>query len=84
MDTRALFNAYAGMLQLDLDRFKKDMDSSEVQQQVELDLRRGAGIGVKTTPTIFINNEAVPGTKSNPDELPALVETALKKAKPSS
>jgi protein-disulfide isomerase len=84
LDARALFNAYAGMLQLDLDRFKKDMDGIEVQQKVEVDQRRGADIGVKNTPTIFINNEAVPGPKSNPDELPALVEAALKKAKPSS
>src|SRR5205823_838101 len=43
-DARALFNAYAGMLQLDLGRFKNDMDGSEVQRQVELDQQRGAGI----------------------------------------
>src|SRR5256885_4672491 len=36
-DARALFNAYAGMLQLDLGRFRKDMDSAEVQRQVEID-----------------------------------------------
>src|SRR2546423_3837190 len=83
-DARALFNAYAGMLQLDLDRFKNDMDSSEVQRQVELDQQRGASIGVKNTPTIFINNEAVPGTESNPEQLPGHVEAALKKAKPTS
>ena len=83
-DPRALFSAYAGMLQLDLDRFKRDIDSSDVQQQVEVDQQRGAIIGVKTTPTIFINNEAVPGTKANPNELPGLIEAALKKAKPSS
>jgi protein-disulfide isomerase len=83
-DARALFNAYAGMLQLDLDRFKKEIDSAEVRQQVELDQHRGAAIGVKNTPTIFINNEAVEGTKSNPDDLTALVEAAAKKAKPSS
>jgi len=83
-DARALFNAYAGMLQLDLDRFKTDMDSSEVQQQVEIDSHRGAAIGVKNTPTIFINNEAVPGPQSNPESLTPLVEAAVKKAKPSS
>ncbi len=83
-DARALFSAYAGMLQLDLGRFKTDMDSTEVQQKVEADLKHGGSIGVKTTPTIFINNEAVAGTKSNPEDLPALVEAALKKAKPSS
>src|ERR1700747_2190167 len=31
-DARALFNAYAGMLQLDLSRFKQDMDSADVRQ----------------------------------------------------
>jgi protein-disulfide isomerase len=83
-DARALFNAYAGMLQLDLDRFKQDMDSPEVQQQVELDERRGTVIGVKTTPTVFLNNEAIPPTQANPNDLPAVVEAAVKKAKPSS
>src|SRR5438270_14068892 len=83
-DARALFSAYAGMLQLDLGRFKEDMDSSEVQQQVENDQHRGAAIGVKTTPTIFLNNEVVPAKQINPDELPGMVEAAVKKAKPSS
>ena len=72
------------MLQLDLGRFKKDVDSSEVQQQVELDQHRGAAIGVKTTPTIFVNNEALTSEQMNPAELPAVVEAAVKKAKPSS
>src|SRR2546426_11671852 len=83
-DTRALFNAYAGMLQLDLGRFRKDMDSAEVQRQVEIDQQHGAAIGVKPTPTIFLNNELVPPKQINPDELPAMVEAAMKKAKPSS
>jgi len=83
-DARALFNAYAGMLQLDLGRFRKDMDSAEVQRQVETDQQRGAVIGVKTTPTIFLNNEVVPPKQINPDELPGMVEAAMKKAKPSS
>jgi protein-disulfide isomerase len=83
-DARALFNAYAGMLQLDLSRFKKDIDSTDVQQQVELDQHRAAAIGVKTTPTIFLNNEALPPNQANPDGLPAVVEAAVKKAKPSS
>src|SRR6267143_103224 len=83
-DARALFNAYAGMLQLDLGRFRKDMDGAEVQRQVEIDQQHGAVIGVKTTPTIFLNNEVVPPKQINPDELPAMVEAAMKKAKPSS
>src|SRR5262249_12302234 len=83
-DARALFDAYAGMLQLDLDQFKKDMDSQEVQEKIALDQRRGAAIGVKTTPTIFLNNEALTTEELNPAQLPAVVEAAVKKAKPSS
>src|ERR1043166_4115404 len=40
-DARALFNAYAGMLQLDLGRFKQDIDNPDVQRQVESDQKRG-------------------------------------------
>src|SRR5207244_9697660 len=83
-DARPLFNAYAGMLQLDLGRFRKDMDSAEAQRQGRIDQQHGAAIGVKTTPTIFLNNEVVPPKQINPDELPAMVEAAMKKAKPSS
>jgi protein-disulfide isomerase len=83
-DARALFNAYAGMLQLDLDRFKRDMDSEPVRQQVETDQQRGSNIGVKTTPTIFLNNQAVASDQLMPENFAGAVEAAVKSAKPSS
>ena len=83
-DARPLFQAYAGMLQLDLDRFRSDMDSAEVQRKVENDKRRGESIGVKNTPTIFLNNQALPANELDPDHLATFVETAVKNAKPSS
>lgn len=83
-DARTLFNAYAGMLQLDLDRFKRDMDSSQVADQVDTDQRRGSEIGVRTTPTIFLNNEAVPPEQLKPESFSGYVEAAVKNAKPSS
>ncbi|PYK29962.1 MAG: hypothetical protein DME57_08480 [Verrucomicrobia bacterium] len=83
-DARALFQAYAGMLQLDLSRFKTDLDNPEVREKIEADQKRGAAIGVKTTPTLFLNNEAVPVSELNPEKLPAFVENAVKNAKPSS
>lgn len=83
-DARTLFNAYAGMLQLDLDRFKRDMDSSEVRQQVDTDQQRGAQIGVRTTPTIFLNNQAVPPEQLKPENFSEYVGAAVKNAKPSS
>jgi protein-disulfide isomerase len=83
-DVRALFSAYAGMLGLDIDRFKRDMDSGEVQDQIDLDQHRGTLIGVKTTPTIFINNQAVPAEQLRPETFPAAVEAAEKSVNPAS
>jgi protein-disulfide isomerase len=83
-DALTLFNAYAGMLGLDLGRFKKDMESEDVRLQVELDQRRGAMIGVRTTPTIFINNQWVAPSHLNPNGLRTEVDAAVKGTKPSS
>lgn len=83
-DTRSLFTAYAGILQLDLEQFKRDMDSDAVLQQIRADQQRGAGVGVQTTPTIFLNNQAVTPDQLMPDKFAGAVEAALKNAKPSS
>ncbi len=83
-DVRGLFTAYAGMLQLDVEQFKRDIDSPAVVQTVQADQQRGAGLGVQTTPTIFLNNQAVPPDQLMADKFPGFVETAIKNAKPSS
>ena len=83
-DAQTLFIAYAGMLQLDVERFKRDTGSPEVIQKIDDDQRRGAQIGVRTTPTIFLNNQAVPPEELKPESFAGYVETAVKNAKSSS
>src|SRR2546425_950798 len=82
-DARTLFNAYAGILGLNVERFKNDMEGDKVKARVALDQQHAAKLGVQNTPTIFINNQAVEPTSLNPDKLRAAVDTAVK-AKPSS
>jgi protein-disulfide isomerase len=77
-DVRALFNSYAGVIGLDIERFKKDMESAEVKNRVESDRRYGTARGVKTTPTIFINKQEVPPPSLNPAALREAVDAALK------
>jgi protein-disulfide isomerase len=83
-DVHALFSAYAGMLRLDLSRFQKDMASDKASARVNADQKQGASIGVKNTPTLFVNNHEVAPTALNPAALRAAVDAALKGAKPSS
>ena len=82
-DARPLFDAYAGMLGLKIDRFKKDMESDEVKRRVTADQEQGAALGITITPTIFINNRALPPAASlNPASLRAAVEAAINNKSP--
>lgn len=77
-DAQLLFDSYAGMIGLDLERFKKDAGGEQVKAKVESDRKRGEELGVKNTPTIFINNQSVPPTSLNPTALRAAVDAAVK------
>ena len=82
-DARALFNAYAAMLKCNVFQFQKDMASEQVISRVRADQKEGTQLGVTNTPTIFINNKAVPPASLSPNDLRAAVETAMKETKPS-
>ena len=80
-DVRALFSGYAGVLGLNLDRFKTDMDGPEAKERVASDQKRGAALGVSSTPTIFVNDRQIPA----PVEVAGLrtaIDAALKPQSP--
>jgi protein-disulfide isomerase len=76
-DVNLLFNSYAGLLGLNLDRFKKDIEDEQVKVRVASDQKRGTELGVTVTPTIFLNNEALAPGSLNPTGLYAAVESAM-------
>ena len=77
-DVPALLNTYAEKLGLDVERFKKDMQNPETAARVTKDHQEGTSRGVTSTPTIFVNNTALPSTSSNPAGVRAAIENALK------
>jgi protein-disulfide isomerase len=77
-DVQPLFDSYAGMIGLNLERFKKDVGGEQVKAKVESDRKRGGELGVRNTPTIFINNQSVPPTSLNPTALRAAIDDAVK------
>src|SRR5207247_5547238 len=54
-NTRELFESYAGTIGLNLDQLRKDMDGATVRERVDSDHALGDSLGVKLTPTLFIN-----------------------------
>jgi protein-disulfide isomerase len=81
-DVRELFSTYAGRLGLNVERFKKDMESEQIKARVAFDEKLGHGLGIEITPTIFINNRALPTTSLNPVGLRAAINDAMKSHAP--
>jgi protein-disulfide isomerase len=77
-NARELFNSYAGMLGLNVDQFKKDMDGEKAKARIDFDQERGKSLGVASTPTLFINNQEVGPMNKTPAGLRATIDAALK------
>jgi protein-disulfide isomerase len=77
-NARELFDSYAGMLGLNLNQFKKDMASEKARQRIESDQERADSLGVRSTPTVFINNQEVAPNEKTPNGLRAKIDAALK------
>src|SRR5205814_5667343 len=77
-DVQSLFDSYAGMIGLNLERFKKDVSGEQVKAKVESDRKLDESLGVRNTPTIFINNQSVPPASLNPAALRAAIDAAVK------
>jgi len=58
-----LFVKLANELGLDAVTFERDMNSAEIAQQVKADLEMGQKLGVKGTPTFFINGVRLVGAQ---------------------
>src|SRR5205085_7673367 len=79
-NARTLFSAYAGTIGLDLARFERDRNSDEVKERIAADEKRASALGVRTTPSIFINEQSVHPAALHPSALRATVDAATKPA----
>lgn len=73
---RDLFDRYALELGLEIEQYKRDLDSPEVRERVQRDLDSGQILGVNSTPTFFLNGERIPNPRSLED-FRTLIKAAL-------
>src|SRR4051812_17733932 len=81
LDPRPYFDAYAGYLGLDLGRFKRDLDGTEVAKRIAADQDRGVSLKVDRTPVIFINGQLMPFSSWPDEDLRKTIDAALKNQK---
>lgn len=70
------FKGYAAGIGLDVEKFATDINSDAAKNKVSGDLSDGMSLGVKSTPSFFINNEPYRGGFS-PQDFKAAIEAKL-------
>lgn len=71
---------YAQSLNLDMDRFKTDLDSKEVKEKINNDYKSGIAARVNATPTFFLNGNK-PDNPRSYEEFKDLIQKAISQNK---
>ena len=79
-DAQTFFLNYAAELQLDLEKFQRDLWDSQIRDKIYKDVLEGQMVQVTQTPTFFLNGTRIPTTKSEA-EFEQLITDAIRKAK---
>ena len=63
-----------------MERYQRDLGSEQVAQRIFLDGKRGHSMGVKGTPTVFLNGREVPFQSLPADTLRVLIQQEITNA----
>ncbi|PZR75217.1 MAG: disulfide bond formation protein DsbA [Chthoniobacterales bacterium] len=76
-DTRAALILCASHVEIDLERFKKDLDSEEVSKRIAADRERVASLELDRTPAVFVNGDRLTTAPITIEILRAAIDDAL-------
>lgn len=72
------FEEYASQLELDLEKFKKDMETDDLKEKVDNDVLSGNSLKVSFTPSFFLDGQLV--QPRSLDEFKKLIDNMLKES----
>ncbi len=73
----SLFEKWAGEIGLNIEQLRASSQEKKHMEKVDRDAADGRKLGVRGTPTIFVNGRRL--NRLDPDQLRAMVETEMKK-----
>ena len=78
VDPRGIIVDYAKSFSLDVQKFEEDLDSKEVSDKIENDLKSGESLGINATPTFYLNGKKLRNVASY-EELKKMIEDEINK-----
>lgn len=79
-DLVPIFVDYGKQIGLNPDQFMKDLNGEKVAQRIFQDGKRSHALGIKSTPSFFVNGKEARDEQWKPDGLRAMINEALKAA----
>lgn len=78
-DVRPVFEGYAQKIGLDVAKYKTDIVGDAVARRLFLDGKRGRELGVKGTPTVYLNGREIPFESLPSDKLRVIIQNEIAK-----
>lgn len=76
-NAETMFIGYARELDLDVEKFRSDMNSAEMQRIVMADKREGMEMDVSSTPTFYVNGTKVERNPRTAAEFKTIIESIV-------
>jgi protein-disulfide isomerase len=73
-----IFTGFARSLNLDMEKFLRDMNDPQIKERIEADRQRGNSIELQGTPSLFINGREIPSESMTPEGIREAINVALK------
>jgi protein-disulfide isomerase len=73
-----VFEGYAAELGLNIDQFKKDVSSSEINAIIQADIREAQAVKATSTPTFVLNGKKIDENPRDAEGFIKLIEDAIK------
>jgi protein-disulfide isomerase len=77
---RQLWTGYAQKIGLDIDKFQTAMAGIATKNRVDQDAARGRGMGVSSTPSVYINGRLIPYPEVKVASLRQIIDNELQQA----
>ncbi|MEX2477067.1 MAG: thioredoxin domain-containing protein [Gracilimonas sp.] len=76
-NAEGMFIGYARALDLDVEKFRNDMNSADMQRIVMADKRAGLELNVNSTPTFFVNGVKVERNPRTAEDFITIIESIV-------